>query len=146
MSAITREIYYEALFSLLQGLKANGAVIIADRRVRLMEEMQTAELPALFMSVGHQKTEQSLKQEPKRWLNATIYLYCANPDQHTSADVALNGLIDALEATVTPPPPYETQTLGGLVHSCWIEGETEVFAGPNGERAAAIVPIRMLVP
>lgn len=146
MSAIIRETYYAALFTLLSTLKTNATVTTCDRRVRLIEEMQPAELPALFMAVGKQRTVQSKNQEPKRWLGATVFLYAANPDQHTSADVALNGLLDALEAVIVPSDAFVTQTLGGLVHSCWIEGETEVFPGPYGERAAAIVPIEMLIP
>jgi len=142
--SFTRETYYSALFSLLQAL-APGTVLTVDRRVRLMERMQPAELPALFMAVGNQKTVQSLKSPASHFLTAHVFLYCANPDPHTSADIALNELVDALQAAIAPAPPFETQTLGGLVHHCWINGESEFFPSPNGERAAAIVPIEMLV-
>jgi hypothetical protein len=142
--SFTRETYYSALFALLATL-APGTVLTCDRRVRLMERMQPAELPALFMAVGNQKTVPSLKQPPAHFLTAHVFLYCANPDQHVSADMALNALVDALQAALAPAPPFATQTLGGLVHHCWIDGESEFFPSPNGERAAAIVPIEMLV-
>jgi hypothetical protein len=143
--AITRETYYGALFRHLE-IVLGAQFVTIDRRVKLMEEMAAGELPALFMAVGHQKTQQSLKQEPIRDLAATVFLYAANPSQTVSADMELNRLVDALEAAIAPAPAFTVQTLGGIVHYCRIEGTTEVFPGPNGERAAAIVPIQMRVP
>lgn len=141
-----RETRYGALFDLLQSLKEAGLVKVCDRRVRLLEEMPASELPALFMSVDNQKTEQREGAPPKRTLGAKVYLYAANPDRHTAAGIALNGLLDVVEDILKPAPGDRTQTLGDTVSHAWIEGTTEVFEGPQGERAAAILPIVMLVP
>lgn len=143
MTAIIRETYYAPLFALLQGA-ANFKT--AERRVRHLETMDDGELPALFMAVGHQPVERDTKAWPKRKLLATVFLYCANPDAHISADIALNALLDAVEAALEPAPGQEMQTLGNLVSHCWIKGEVEVFAGWDGVRAAAIVPIEIMVP
>lgn len=140
--SLTRETYYGALYALLSGIAAFRTI---DRRVRFMEEMGDAELPALFMAVGNQKVTTHLKTPPVVQLGAKLFLYCANPDQHTSADIALNGLVDQVGAALAPAAPYATQTLGGLVQYCWITGDAEFFAAPNGERAAAILPVEMLV-
>ncbi len=143
---MTRETCYGALFALLQGLQTAGAVATADRRVRFLTEMSAAELPALFMAVDRQTTQQRRGQPPRHQLGARVFLYAANPDRHTAAGIVLNGLIDALEAKLAPPGGSDVQTLGGLVSHAWIEGPIEVFEAPQGERSAAIVTIQMLIP
>ena len=143
---MSRDAFYVALFSLLQGLKTAGNVKTCDRRVRFLEEMAASELPALFMAVDHQQTVQQKGLPPKRTLAAKVFLYAANPDRHTAAGIALNGLIDAVEAALAPAPPADAQTLGGLASHAWIDGPIQVFEGPMGERAAAILTIHMLVP
>ena len=138
-----RERYYAAVYSRLMGLKLGGLVKTASRKVRLLEDMQPAELPALFFSVGKQKMKWGYNEPPIHTLGATVYLYAANPNGTVSADMVLNGLLDAAQAALKPDPGWGTQTLGGSVHAVWMakDGDVEVFAGPNGERAAAIVPI-----
>lgn len=143
---MTRETYYTALFALLQGAQTAGAVNVCDRRVRFLEEMGAADLPALFMAVDHQQTAQQRGLPPRHTLGAKIYLYAANPDRHTAAGIALNGLIDTVEALIAPPAGSGVQTLGGLVSHAWLEGPIEVFEAPLGERAAAILTVQMLVP
>lgn len=143
MANFTRETYYAALFALLTtspGLKT------VDRRVPLLENMDAAKLPGLFMAVGKQETRQQRGLPPIHVLGAEVFLYAANPDRTISADIVLNGLIDAVEAVLKPDPSTNVFTLGGLVSHCWIDADTEVFSGALGERAAAIVPIKMLVP
>lgn len=148
MTGFTRETYYAALFVQLQGLKTAGTVVTINRKVRLLNAMEPAELPALFLAVAKQRMPRVTNQPATHHLNAHVYLYAANPDPNVSADMALNGLLDALEAALAPPPAQPNQTLGGLVQYVKMADaqDIEVFAGPNGERAAAIVPIEMLVP
>lgn len=143
---MSREAAYTALFSLLAGLKTSGAVKACSRRVKLMEKMGPAELPALFMSVGGQKVEPRKGLPPKRTLGAKVFLYVFNPDANTAAGIQLNNLIDAVEAALAPNPLTNVQTLGGIVDHAWIEGQVEVFDGPLGEKAAAILSVNMLVP
>jgi len=143
---MSRESIYAALFTLLQGMKTAGKVKVCDRRVRFLEEMGAAELPALFMAVSHQQTAQQPGLPPKRSLQAKLYLYAANPDRHRPAGIILNGLLDGVEALLAPPPGSDFLTLGGLVRHAWIEGPIEVFEGPQGERAAAVLTVSMLLP
>lgn len=143
---MSRETAYAALFARLQGLKAAGIVKTCDRRVRFLEEMATSELPALFMAVSHQQTAQQAGLPPKRSLSAKLYLYAANPDRHRPAGVILNALLDAVEAALSPPAGAEFLTLDGLVRHAWIDGPIEVFEGPQGERAAAVLTVSMLLP
>ncbi len=142
---MNREAIFIALFDRLTGLKTAGAVATCDRRVKLIGDMGPGELPALYLAGDKSSYEQTEGAPPIRTLGALVYLYAANPDRHVSAGVVLNGLLDALEAAIAPDWSG-AQTLGGLVSHCWIEGAVEVFEGALGERAAAIVPIKMLVP
>lgn len=143
---MSREAAYGALFALLQGLKTAGTVKTCDRRVRFLDEMAVSELPALFMAVDNQQTAQTQGLPARRTLGAKVYLYAANPDRHTAAGIVLNGLIDALDQVLMPQALETTQSLGGIVAHAWIDGPIEVFEGPLGERAAAVVTIHMLVP
>lgn len=143
---MSRESVYAALFALLQGMKTAGKIKVCDRRVRFLEEMAASELPALFMAVSHQQTAVQPGLPAKRTLAAKLYLYAANPDRHRPAGVVLNGLLDAVEQLLLPPPGSDFLTLGGLVRHAWIDGPIEVFEGPQGERAAAVLTVSMLLP
>ena len=143
--AITRETYYGALWTLLRGIDASPVIRLFDRRLRAVERLPDAELPALFMIVGKQDTVWKGKL-PQHKLTAEIVLACANPDPHTAADIVMNALVDAVEAALDPGPGLEWETLGGLVSQCRIEGEAEFFPGPNSTRAYAALTIAMMIP
>jgi len=142
---MSREACCAALFALLQGLVTDGTVKLADRKVRLIDDLSGAEFPALFMGGGNGKQSKIQGLPPERVIGATVYLYAANPDKHTTADTVLNGLIDKVDALLDPGW-QGVQTLGALVADCWIDGAVEVFSGALGERAAAIVPVKILMP
>ncbi len=141
----TREACYAALFGVLQGLKTAGTVALADRRLRLLAEVNNGELPALFLQVDRQTTVQKAGTPPRRTLHALVYLYAANPDPASPASTQLNGLIDAVEAVLLPGW-QQVQTLGGVVAHAWIEGAIEVYEAPKGQRAAAVIPVALLMP
>lgn len=143
---MSRETAYVALFALLSILKTNGLVRLCDRRARLLDGLSASELPALFMAVDHQQITRQAGQPPKRQLAAKVYLYASNPDRHRPAGVILNDLIDAVEAALAPPVADAVQQLGGAVAHAWIEGPIQIFEGPDGQRAAAILSVQMLVP
>lgn len=143
---MNREYLYAALFALFQPLKTAGTVRVCDRRVRFLEEMAVSELPALFMAVSHQQVQAQANMPPRRTLQAKLYLYAANPDRHRSAGIALNGLLDAVEEVLRPAAGADSLTLGGLARHVFIDGPIEVFEGAQGERAAAVLTVSMLMP
>lgn len=76
------------------------------------------------------------------------------PNKTTGGASIINPIIDAIETALAPPAiplvddTWGTQTLGGLVEDCWIEGTTVKVLGdgdPSG-LCAAIIPIKILVP
>lgn len=142
----TREDCYGGLFAALAALQAGGTVAKADRKLQVLGDVNVSDLPALFLQVDRQTIDQRSGTPPRRRLHALVYLYAANPDPATAASVQLNGLIDAVEAALQPPPFAQVQTLGGVVAHAWIEGVIEVYEAPKGQRAAAVVPVAMLMP
>lgn len=142
---MSREDCFVALFTLLSGMKTAGTIVTCDRRIRLLQDMDPAELPALFLGGDDGVVEQQRGAGPVRTLGALIYLYTANPDRHVTAGTLLNSLLDAVDAALAPGW-QGVQTLGGAVDHCWIEGDVKVFEGAQGERAAAIVPVKILMP
>jgi len=141
-----REIAYSALFQTLETLVTSATFRVAQRRLRSLNDMNAAELPALFMGVGDQDVTARHGLPPRRRLGAEIFIYAANPDPATAAGIQLNNLIDAVEAALAPATPGLTQTLGGAVEHCWIEGVIAVYEAPKGQRAAALVPVHMMLP
>jgi hypothetical protein len=141
-----REASYAALFGALSAMQTGGTVALASRKLLLLKEVNNPQLPALFMQVDRQTSVQKPGTPAKRTLHALVYLYAANPDPNSPASTQLNGLIDATEAVLAPPPGQQVQTLGGVVAHAWIEGAIEVYEAPKGQRAAAVVPVAMLMP
>jgi hypothetical protein len=140
-----RETAYGALFNVLLTLKG-GAFTTVDRKLRMLEEVNPPEFPALFMRVGNQKQVARPGFPPKRTLGALIIVYALSNDAKVSSGPALNGLIDAVEAVLAPPPIQVQQTLGGIVSHAWIEGTIEVWEAIKTQRAAAMIPVNILLP
>jgi hypothetical protein len=136
----SREAIYAALFALVTGA---APFVTTSRRMRLITEMQPAQLPALFQQQTGEDTVQVRGIPPKYTLRCDIAIYAANPDVSQSAAPQLNALVDAVEGALTLPIG-QVQTLGGLVSHCFINGKTEIFEGSLGSRAAAIIPIEIV--
>lgn len=142
---MNREAIYSALFARLQGIPGLAST---SRKLRHWSDVGQSEQPALFCAQGSQTAlpgDPTLGLPTKWTLNADLYLYARTDGEQVSAAV-LNPILDAIEAALKPDnPTRRTQTLGGLVERCWIEGEIQTDEGTLGDQAVAIVPIRMLV-
>lgn len=135
---MNREAIYAALFAKLAavpGLKTSS------RRLLHWSDVGQGDQPALFQA---QKTEtaQIVSGQATRWtLAVDVYLYVKTPPPDSPGTV-LNPLLDAIEAALVPDNPIKnTNTLGGLVHHCWIEGAIETDEGTLGDQAVAIIPV-----
>jgi hypothetical protein len=134
----------QALFTLASG---SAAYATTGRRVCLMQEI--TEFPALFVATtGLAYAPREVRGlPPKRTIAAEIWIYSdAGKDADAVPEIALFGLLSALETALAPSPVSGVQTLNGLVSHAWIEGQTEIFPGVIGGVAMAIVPVRILVP
>lgn len=138
---MNREAIYSALFARLSSLPG---VKTASRKLKLWNDVPAGEQPAIFQA---QKNEigQARQGLPTLWtLSLDVYVYVKSPGKTVPATV-LNPLLDAITDALKPDNPIQnTQTLGGLVAHCWIEGTIETDEGTLGDQAVAIVPIRIL--
>jgi hypothetical protein len=140
-----REAAFTALFGLIQAMKP-ATFVTVSRRLRLLEEMDSTELPAAFLQLGSQTVTPRASTPPKRILRAHLLIYVAAPDDTQPSGPALNNLIDAVEAALAPLPYLDAQTLGGAVTHAWIEGTIETYEAVKKQQAAALIPITMLLP
>ncbi len=133
----SREPIYAALFALVS---AAAPFVTASRRVRLLNEVQPSQLPALFMQQMGENALANRFAPGKYTLRVDLALYAQSTDANASAAPQLNALVDAVEAAITAQP----QTLGGLASHCSVAGDIVYFEGTLGTRAGAIVPVEIV--
>lgn len=142
---MNREAIYTALFAKLSGIPG---VVTQARKLRHWSDVPASEQPAIFCVQGNQSAQPGdpARGLPTKWtLAADIYVY-ARTDGNQTPGTVMNPILDAIDAELKPDNPMtRTQTLGGLVERCWIEGDIQTDEGALGDQAVAIVPIRMLV-
>lgn len=134
---MNREQIYSALFD-----KVSGAANFKtkSRKLRHWSDVPQGEQPALFM-VQTGEAAETIRGQPTRWtLRVDLYLYVRTTGASIPAQ-QINPLLDAVVATLAPSGPDNVQTLGGLVHRCWIEGQIETDEGSLGDQAVVIIPI-----
>lgn len=146
---MNREAIMEALFARVQ---TAAQFRTASRRLQHWDKVSSQ--PAVFVVEAAEEYQGRPSGMPATPIvEAVIWIYSkagSNPDAPPAAE--LNNLLDALEAVLAPTPVFNgvsvqnTQTLGGLVEHCWIEGRLDKHPGHLNGQAIAIVPIKMLVP
>jgi hypothetical protein len=140
--AISREAIYSALWAKVAGL---AGIVTASRRLRHWDDVSPEEQPALFQTQKEQAPEQKYGLPPKWRLYADLYVYVnSGQDPLAVPAIALNEMIDAIEAAIAADPVSGVQTLGGLASHCWINGKIETDEGVLGAQAVAIIPIEIL--
>lgn len=135
---MNREAIYQALFDKLSAIPG---IKTKSRRLRHWTDVTQGEQPALFQTEGKQ-SGQNMTGLPTKWtLAVDVYLYVKTPAPQVPGTV-MNPLLDAIEAALAPDNPIKnTNTLGGLVEWCRIEGTIETDEGTLGDQAVAVVPI-----
>jgi hypothetical protein len=138
---MNREQILTALFNLLipvAGFQTTGR--------RLVHWGKVAAFPALFLrNPDDDYPPRAIRGLPaKVTLHAEAWIYSASgPDD--APITPINNIIDAVELALKPPPIAETQTLGGLVSHCWIEGKIVKDPGDLDNIAKVLIPINILV-
>ena len=138
---------YAALFELAATLSwSGGAVAFASRRVKTFDDLPAQ--PALCQAETDETATQVTSQQATTTLGAS-WLIChqAGKDDAAVPAQSTNAILAAVRAVfVDPTDPTFAQTLGGLVHKCWIEGRIQKFQGDLDGQTLIVVPIRILVP
>lgn len=141
---INREAIYSALWTLVSGA---AQFATASRRLRHWSDVNSAEMPALFMSEkGGTATHKHLGTPAVWTLQADFYLYVHSSDPYAAPATLLNPLIDAIEAALAPAPATGLQQLGLplSVQHVYLAGKVETDEGVLGDLAIAIVPVEIL--
>lgn len=138
----SRETAYIGLFQWLQNNLSSFRTF--TRRLKHWEDVQPEDQPALYMAVGNESRTIVRGQPPRITLTTELWVY-VKTDENPAAEV-LNPLLDEIDSALQPANDGDhVLTLGGLVHHCWIEGDTQIFEGNLGDEAVAIIPVKMLV-
>lgn len=158
MSA-TREQIFSALFALTQGvtwipdvLKPPMTFVTRTRRIALFSDVPPEERPWIGQAEHGENFVQVTKLPYKRTFQASWIVYHSAGLVPDSEPTIMNNLIlDALQAAMAPKPTDpgfldDRNTLSGLVHHCYIEGEVFKDPGDIDNDAMIVVPIRILVP
>lgn len=142
MSRATREAVFAALFA---ELKTLPGLMTVSRRLVSIDDVPDENFPAAYQMQGNQKLEfQGATPTLNAW-SASWLLYVRQPDQTEPPSALLNPLIDAACALLAPAAAFSKNTLGGLVEYVAIDGDIEVFEGVLGDRALAILPLKIVL-
>ena len=137
----TRETAFVALFNLLQSIPG---IKTCTRRLKHWQDVPGEDQPALYMEHTGEVAQPTRGQPTKIVLELNLWLYVKS--EGAEVGPVLNPMLDAIEKALQPKNDGDhTLTLGGTVHHCWIEGQTQIFEGDLGEEAVAIVPVKLLV-
>ena len=138
---------YQALFDLTAGLSwPGGAIAFASRRVKTFADLPAQ--PALCQAESDETVAQVTGQPAITTLSASwLIFHQAGRDDDAIPAQTTNAILAAVRALfVDPTDPAFAQTLGGLVHKCWIDGRIQKFQGDLDGQTLIVVPIKVLVP
>lgn len=147
---VARETVMTALVGLLAGtrfaLPVNGqsGFVSVSRRLKLWSDVPKSQRPALF--VAEHREQQSHQNEglpAKTTLAVDLFIYIDSGDKNTIPAIALNTILDALEAALRPANGSR-QTLGGLVSHCRIDGAVLKDPGDLDGDGLLWVPLKIL--
>lgn len=147
----SRELIVNTLYDHMVNYLGNTFVTYS-RRIRMFNQVTAEEQPAFFM-VDHQeeKTNTPRGVPQKLMMQMLVYIYAKAPDGEIGG-VTLNNLLDAIDASLAPPPSTNVQELilplegTRLVNRCWINGVIMKDPGDLDGQAMARIPIQILVP
>lgn len=134
----------QAFVALFEKLKTIPTLKLCTRRLKHWQDVPKEDQPALFMQVADEE-KRIVDGKPARYvLGANLWVY-VNTDGDEVGPL-LNPVLDVIERALEPLDGADRrQTLGGIVHHCWIEGTTQIFEGDLGDEAVAIIPVKILV-
>jgi hypothetical protein len=139
----TREQVAVGLFTLLGSIPG---IKSSSRRPALWDDA-TAK-PALYMGNPAETYvyQNGTATPPIVILDFDVFLYIdTGMDPNSTPDTAINNLLDAIEAAITPPVG-QAQTLGGVVNHAWIEGSVHRVPGYLNGQGMVLFTVKTLVP
>jgi hypothetical protein len=83
---------------------------------------------------------------PKRTILVDIWIFDKPIETPETFGSTLRDYIDAVDTALRVPPGFATQTLGGAVSNCWIEGKVMAVPGHQTGQAFLTIPVRIEIP
>lgn len=141
----SRESIYAALYALLQGVAGWGTV---GRKLQHIEDISPTAFPAAFQVQLSEDTIQDYNKPAIVTMRVEWWVYAYQSDDAQPHTPTLNPLVDAAinALGLVQPGPFPAQTLGGLVHSVWLDGRIDYVDGALGDRSFARIPLAVKVP
>lgn len=155
----TREAIFSALFALVSGItwtsiatNAPQQFITTSRRVKLFSDVIAQQQPSLFQAEHDEQLGQVTNLPYKNTMGANWIIFqnvCADPNQQGA--IENNLILDQVMAALAPVPSDpgfrdKRNTLGGLVHHCYVSGRLFKDPGDIDGQGMMVVPIKILVP
>lgn len=143
---MSREDVYQALFGLASSVSLpTGFMAGTSRRLKLWSDVEA--FPYLMQVEHEEDIFQTTSLEYRRTLHAEWWVYHKAPEDPDEAPSTFSNLMmDAIEAALAPEDLDSRQTLGGLVHHCWLNGKIIKVPGDLDGSGLLIAPISILVP
>lgn len=123
-----------------------------NRRVMLFSDVNSALQPFVCQAEWAENSQQTTRLPYKNTMFAKWIVYQATAkDKKTPGAIENNLILDAILAALAPKPsdpgyPDNRNTLGGLVHHVFVDGEVFKDPGDIDDQGMMIVPITILVP
>lgn len=144
----TREDVFEALFALTEGVlwgAPSRGFAHRARRVSLWGDLPAQ--PALCQAEHDEDVAEITGLPAKTTYSASWLIYHdTGKDPNATPARETNLILDAVQALFPADDPDRVQTLGGLVHHCFISGRLFKDPGDLDGQALIIVPIKILAP
>lgn len=116
-----------------------------SRRLRVVEDVASADQPALFMTVVSLESQVNTKTPTVWTLNLVLWIFVhTGGDENAIPSSIMNPLLNAVLESFAPGPIESEQTLGGLVHRCRVSGVIETEEGLLGDQAVSAIPVSIV--
>ena len=136
----------EALLATLVGYPPTTQQPLAgvSRRMRSFADVMPAEMPILFQIQKKDGADWKFGRPAKWTLEADLFIYVdTTADKTIIPSQVYNPIVYAIRSLLVPAGDV-TQTLGGLVHRCSMEGEAEYWDGVLDTVAIVCLPIQII--
>jgi hypothetical protein len=128
------------------GVNLTSGILTFSRRFQFAR--QVTEQPALFLREPRERLQYRNNVLQEQIMNVEVWMYTQagqNPD--IAPTIAINGLLDALQAVFTPDQPGTNRfTLGNLVFWCRMSGDVDKDPGDVSNQSIVVADVEIIVP
>ena len=133
---------FDALKAMLSSVP--GVVKFSDRP-KHHDQIKSTDMPTIFLLPFDEDHSRRTGGETIPILRPTVVVFTAEDEgADKSAGRVLIEVLDALDTKLKGSPLTDgRQTLGGLVHDCFVSGTVETDGGEWGSKAGAVLPLEI---